>query len=68
MYTLNGAYVMRQELKTGSLEVGKEADLIVIDRNIFDLEAAKKFADISQSVVLQTVVAGEEIFRTAAFP
>ena len=68
MYTLNGAYVMRQELKTGSLEVGKEADLIVIDRNIFDLEAAKYFDGIAGSVVLQTVVAGEEIFRAPTFP
>ncbi len=68
MYTLNGAYVMRQEQKTGSLEVGKEADLVVIDRNIFDLEAAKNFDGIAQSVVLQTVVAGEEIFRAPNFP
>ena len=68
MYTLNGAYVMRQEQKTGSLEVGKEADLVVIDRNIFDLEAAKNFDGIAGSVVLQTVVAGEEIFRAPTFP
>jgi predicted amidohydrolase YtcJ len=68
MYTLNGAYVMRQEQKTGSLEVGKEADLVVIDRNIFELEAAKNFDEIARSVVLQTVVAGEEIFRAATFP
>lgn len=32
MYTINGAYVMRQEDRTGSLEVGKDADLIIIDR------------------------------------
>jgi predicted amidohydrolase YtcJ len=28
MYTINGAYVMRQEDKTGSLDIGKEADLV----------------------------------------
>ena len=67
MYTINGAYVMRQEDKTGSLEVGKEADLVVIDRDIFQLEAAKNFQGIKESVVLQTVVGGEEIFRAANF-
>ena len=68
MYTINGAYVMRQESTTGSLEVGKAADLIVIDRNIFELEVAKNFQGIRESVVLQTVVGGEEIFRAANFP
>jgi hypothetical protein len=38
-YTLNAAYVMRQEQKVGSIEVGKEADLIVLDRNIFEIPA-----------------------------
>ena len=68
MYTINGAFVMRQEDTTGSLEVGKAADLIVIDRNIFELEAAKNFQGIRESVVLQTVVGGEEIFRAPNFP
>ncbi|MEM6343235.1 MAG: amidohydrolase family protein [Bacteroidota bacterium] len=36
-YTLNAAYVMRQEDKVGSLEVGKEADFIILDRNPFDI-------------------------------
>lgn len=34
MYTINGAYAMRQEERTGSLTVGKEADLVVLDMNI----------------------------------
>jgi predicted amidohydrolase YtcJ len=38
-YTINAAYVMRQEQKVGSIEVGKEADLIVLDRNIFEIPA-----------------------------
>ena len=58
---------MRQESKTGSLEVGKEADLVVVDRNIFDLERSKSFDQIAQTVVLQTLVAGEEIYRAATF-
>jgi predicted amidohydrolase YtcJ len=40
-YTLNAAYVMRQEEKVGSIEVGKEADLIVLDKNIFELPTSQ---------------------------
>lgn len=35
-YTINGAYLTRSERETGSVEVGKSADLVVLDRNIFD--------------------------------
>jgi hypothetical protein len=34
-YTINGAFVMHQEADTGSIEVGKAADLIVLDRDLF---------------------------------
>jgi len=33
--TINSAYAMRIENITGSIEVGKDADLVVLDRNIF---------------------------------
>jgi len=36
-YTLDAAYQLRMEDKIGSIEVGKRADLIVLDRNIFDI-------------------------------
>jgi len=36
-YTINGAYLMRQEDRVGSVEVGKRADLIVVDRNLFEV-------------------------------
>ncbi|MEM7374120.1 MAG: amidohydrolase [Bacteroidota bacterium] len=36
-YTIHAAYVMRQEEVVGSLEAGKEADFIVLDRNLFDI-------------------------------
>lgn len=35
-YTINGAYLTHSERETGSIEVGKSADLVVLDRNIFD--------------------------------
>ncbi len=36
-YTLNGAYQMHMEDKLGSLEVGKLADLIILEKNLFDV-------------------------------
>lgn len=40
-YTINAAYVMRQEEKVGSLEVGKEADFIILNQNIFEIHPIK---------------------------
>lgn len=36
-YTINGAYQMHMEKKIGSVEVGKLADIIVLDKNIFNI-------------------------------
>jgi hypothetical protein len=61
--TMNSSYELHQELSTGSLEVGKLADLIVLDRNFFDIPA-EQIADIK---VLQTVVGGREVYRSDRF-
>lgn len=58
-YTLNAAYAMRQEHLVGSIEVGKEADLIVLDQNIFDISPTR----ISQTKVNLTILLGEVVFR-----
>jgi len=57
-YTINGAYVMEQEHLTGSLEVGKEADFVVIDRNPF----AIKVDEIASIQVLKTILAGDVVY------
>lgn len=57
--TLNAAYTLRQETQTGSLEVGKLADLIVLDRNFFTIPAE----DIASIKVLQTVVGGKIVYE-----
>lgn len=58
MYTRNAAYIMRLEGKTGSIEVGKRADLIVLDRNLFEIPAT----EISDARVLLTIMDGRTVF------
>jgi hypothetical protein len=62
-YTITGAYANFQEQKTGSLEVGKTADLIVLDRNLF--ETAQQ--DVHRTTVLLTLLGGKEVFRHESF-
>jgi predicted amidohydrolase YtcJ len=59
-YTINGAYLSHQEKITGSLEVGKAADLIVLDRNLFEIPAS----DIHKVKVLLTLLEGKEVWGT----
>jgi predicted amidohydrolase YtcJ len=58
-YTLNAAYALKQEKTTGSLEAGKFADLVVLDRDLFRLDAY----DLHSTRVLFTYVNGREVFR-----
>lgn len=58
-YTINAAYAMRQENLVGSIEVNKEADLIVLDQNIFDIAPTR----IAQTKVDLTILSGEVIYR-----
>jgi len=37
-YTRNGAYQLRKENKIGSIEVGKLADLVVLEKNLFEVD------------------------------
>ncbi|MGI9287814.1 MAG: amidohydrolase family protein, partial [Pseudomonadales bacterium] len=56
------AYVMRLDDVSGSLEVGKSADLIVLDRNLFKIEPA----EISEAKVLMAMLDGREVFSNDA--
>ncbi len=58
-YTINAAYVMRQEDKVGSIEVDKYADLIIIDQNLFEIPVDQ----IAQTKVLLTLLAGKVVYR-----
>lgn len=57
-YTLNAARAMRLERQVGSLEVGKQADMIVLDRDVLSL-APQVLRDTQ---VLQTWFAGKRIY------
>ncbi len=52
--TINPAWQIRMEDKLGSLEVGKYADIIVIDRNLFDIDPT----DIDKATVELTMMDG----------
>ncbi len=56
-FTINAAFVNKHEQDTGSIEVGKYADLIVLDQNLFDIEAA----DISETQVILTLLEGKTV-------
>jgi predicted amidohydrolase YtcJ len=58
-YTINGAYVMGLDDKQGSIEAGKRADFVVLDRNLFEIPAA----DISETKVVMTVFNGKDVYR-----
>lgn len=57
--TLNAAYELHDDAQTGSIEVGKLADLIVLDRNVLQVPAE----DIANVHVLRTVVGGKTVFQ-----
>lgn len=57
-HTINVAYVNGLDKVTGSVTPGKSADLIVLDRNIFEVPAY----EISKAKVLVTLFRGEPVY------
>ena len=57
-FTLDAAYQLHMEDEIGSLEVGKKADLVVLDRNILEIDAY----DIHKTEVSMTMMNGEVVF------
>ena len=56
-YTWGPAHAINKERETGSIEVGKYADMIVLDRNLFEIEPI----EIAGTKVLKTVFAGKVV-------
>ena len=63
-YTLGAAYAGRREKTEGSLEPGKLADLIVLDRDLFKIEPS----DIGKTEVLLTIVGGKVVYQSPKWP
>lgn len=67
-YTINGAKALRQDDLVGSIEVGKRADLIVIDRNIVQLAESENPEDVIgvyDTQVLTTIFDGKVVYNVA---
>jgi len=59
MYTINGAYQMGLDDKIGSLEVGKLADMVILDQDLFELE----LKDVAEVEVNGTIIGGKVVFE-----
>jgi predicted amidohydrolase YtcJ len=57
-FTINGAWANYLERKTGSLEVGKSADLVVLSDNLLSIPPE----ELSQASVLLTMFRGETVY------
>jgi len=62
-YTIRGAYLDFTEKETGSIEVGKAADLVVLDKNLFEIPPSQ----IHDVKVLWTLLEGKEVYRAKGY-
>ncbi len=57
IFTRNGAVANKMGERSGSLEAGKDADFIVLDRNLFDVP----IEEVGETQVVLSVVGGEAV-------
>ncbi len=62
-YTIDDAWLSHQESVNGSFEVGKAADLIALDRNLFVVQPATK----GSVRVTLTLPGGRQVYQGAGF-
>ena len=58
-FTCNNAYFLRDEKITGSLEVGKYADIVILEQDLFDVPVK----DLHDVKVFMTIADGEVTYR-----
>ncbi|HXY43216.1 MAG TPA: amidohydrolase [Acidimicrobiales bacterium] len=63
-FTLGSAYVNHLEADTGSIEVGKFADLAVVDRNLFEVD--DRDGGLADARVVMTIVEGDVVYEQAS--
>jgi predicted amidohydrolase YtcJ len=61
---VNGAYAAFDEANSGSLTVGKRADIVVLDRDI----AKGAMTDIAKAKVLLTLIDGKAAYEGEGLP
>lgn len=61
-YTLNAAKTLRLDKQIGSLAPGKQADLIILDRDVFKVSNE----DLFETKVLNTFFAGKQVYGPAS--
>lgn len=59
LYTRNNAFVLLDDANRGSIETGKLADFIVLDRDLLTCPAD----DVRTTTVLETWVGGKQVYR-----
>jgi hypothetical protein len=62
-YTINSAYVNFLDEKVGSIEVGKQADLVILDRNLFAIPTS----EINEAKVVATLFEGRLVYGAFNF-
>ena len=61
-YTINGARLLNLQRQAGSIEVGKSADFIVLDRDILALADSGHPEEIADTRVLDTWFEGKKVY------
>jgi len=61
-YTINGARYLGRDREAGSIEVGKSADFVVLDRNILTLADTGKADEVAKTKVLETWFRGKAVY------
>jgi hypothetical protein len=67
-YTINGARYLDIDHDAGSIELGKSADLVVVDQDILALADQGKADDIARTHALETWFMGRSVYRRVADP
>jgi hypothetical protein len=62
--TMGGAYSMRKENELGSIEKGKAADMVVLSRNLFEIDPGS----IIETKVVYTIFGGRVVHDASGRP